>query len=328
MSLIKEFTVSVIASSESVSLPDLNASINTIRANLTSRSHLRFEPPLYRNNILDFNFENLTDEEKKMYYRVLALTLYAVEDSTQLDNNDFNVLSYHLPKDDNHITQEDLDEFNKLASYYSKKYRTEKLSYEQLLLKNRQIIGSKLYSKYYERLSHEKIFALLKERLTNLEKCSQDPIKPPEHKQYYRGEYQREQELLEQIPLPTFGEIADTIQWVASSFNIYDTGDFKENFEKFYDTILAKIGDNQYNIKSLATFLPITLFDVNENDKFTIKQEEFRLFLREQGGKHAPFQQFLLSFYSDLSRHFSNGFFELFINYSVIMDIRNSCFFL
>lgn len=319
MSIIKE-----VSSPELPTYDDLNERIEGLRRILINEELLQFEIPLYDNNILKFNMENLNADEKMMYYKVLALTVEAIKDFKNPSNNGFNVLSYHLPRDDNHITQEDLKEFNKFARDYSEKYKTKLLSYRQLLLKNRQIIGSKLRSKYFEKWKYEDILGLLRERLSNLDDCSKDRKREPAKRNYLQGEYERERQLLEQGS-PSLGQIADTIQWTSASYNLYDTGDFKTDFEQFYRSILEKINNTQYNIKSLATFLPLRLFNVDGSGQFTINDEQFRRFLLEEGSNHAPFQQFILNFLEDANSHFSNGFYQLFINYSLDYDARNPC---
>jgi len=343
MSVIREFNRDIISSLIDFNSIELNRNIVSSVIDLDSLieekksqlmrysegnnnvPYLDFEIPLYNNNILNLQFANFTNEEKRLYHNLLQLTLETLKKFTTPENNQLSVLSYHFSEGTTDVTTEDLLVFKKLADNYSENYQDSLLSYRELLLKNRKKVGGKLHSKYFENWSYEQIFALLKERLGNLKKCSEDPRKEAYLKKYYTGEFLREKELLEKHPPPSLGEISDTIQWTAASFNSYDTPDFTNNFDKFYQDILRKIGDNLIHIKTLATFLPIDLFDIEDDVVIGINHDTFKSFLQEQGLTHSPFQQFILSFHRDLRSHFSNELYQLFINYSANVDLRNQC---
>ena len=117
---------------------------------------------------------------------------------------------------------------------------------------------------HFDKMTEAEIKGLLNDRLKGLDKCSSEPNKSDEDRNYYQTEYEREKLLLNN-PDASLEEISDSIQW---SRYIFDANYNDDNINKLIDEFELK--ENENDLKFLLTFLPINLFVFDESDNGTI----------------------------------------------------------
>ena len=235
-------------------------------------------------------------------------------------------------------------------------YATDDLIYQI----NENIIDETMKDKKYNIQSEATIYQILKERVKQLKLCLEKSkaskleipsriIKTNEEEEYYHQEGEREENFLKETenhirnhtliePDERFfhklspdekkrtaiGFMTDRIQWGIKNFYAFN----KEPMDQILDELFENIERDNSIIKILMTFLPLDLFN-NDEDKFSLDRDKLKKFLESKGKKERMnIQQYRLGLGEDLDTGngiFLSDFHQLWSTYSLIFDINNPC---
>ena len=173
---------------------------------------------------------------------------------------------------------------------------------------NEDNIDETMKDKKYNIQTEEEIYDSLRERVKQLDVCAKSSqssngsrqIKNPEELQYYREEFARETEILQEVETSraiikpdsrffyglsqddkkktAIGFMSDRIQWGTKNYFAFD----KKTIDATITELSDKIRENPNLVKMLMTFLPLNLF-AEDNGQYSLNQTEFRSFLEIKG---------------------------------------------
>ncbi len=228
---------------------------------------------------------------------------------------------------------EDLEYFNKVSKEYSTTYdvtpRTVQ-TFDELLQKNKAVTETKDMPSYFDTMNKKEIYEILRERLSQLGSCLTNVKKSEGNKLYYSLEAAREASLVESLASASesdfphiLGEISDTFQLSRVLFN----ADYSE---KAIDSLIDEFEkeENAQKRKYLATFLPIDLFIITDNNGeiiVTLKKDELKAFLINKGSNHQNIQQMILGYGIDLHQEIFKQYPQIVSSMALQFDPANNC---
>jgi hypothetical protein len=323
----QESLLKIIEDIEDIQNSNILENVERLRSQLQQNQELQIDDS--KPNIFNFDLTSFTDEEKKNYLLFLHAFQKALLDFLA---SGLNYCSYAIPEID-----DDFEKFKEIANRYFNNFKVSQLlTYEELLIRNRNIIGSKMKDAYFERYTKEELLKKILARNEQLRTCITGNGKIAKYKAFYREEAAREQAFFflktksgASSPDLKLYELSDFIQFTEASFSAFKNLN-DADYNRLIDSLFTGNPESDKNItERLATFLPIELFDIiteGETERIqSINRERFKDFLKVNGPRHVNFQQFVLSFREILLNDFTYGKTFLFNNYSLNIDIKNTC---